>query len=69
MTKTTKAENARPISAFKQDQGTGKEVLNAQPQKTAPVIDADFQQARQIAAARLARKQATRGQISPIMEA
>jgi hypothetical protein len=67
--RSIKAENARPMNDANQTKGTGKEVLNAQPQKTAPIIDADFQQARQIAAARLARKQATRGQMSPIVEA
>ena len=66
MTKTTKAENAHPISAFKQDQGTGTHVLNAQPQKTAPIIDADGRQ-DQIRAARIAQMKA--GKISPIMEA
>ncbi len=40
------AENARPIEPSKVQQGAGKEVLNVQPQKTAPVIDADECQAR-----------------------
>jgi hypothetical protein len=44
--RTIEAEEARPITSSKQDQGTGKEVLNAQPQKTTPVIDADACQAR-----------------------
>lgn len=54
------AGNAHPMHVAKQNTGAGTAVLNAQTQKTAPIIDADFQQARQIALARLARKQAAR---------
>ena len=64
-----KAENARPMNDANQTKGTGTEVLALETQKTAPIIDADFQQARQIALARLARVQANRRHISPIVEA
>ncbi len=64
------AENdACPIESAKITKGTGTEVLALETQKTAPIIDADFQQARQIALARLARVQANRRHISPIVEA
>lgn len=54
MIRTIEAENARPMNETNQTQGTGKEVLTVQPQKTAPIIDADEVQARH--AARMIRE-------------
>jgi len=54
MTRTIEAENARPMNDANQTQETGKEVLTVQPQKTAPIIDADALQARH--AARMVRE-------------
>lgn len=54
MTRTIEAENARPMNDTNQTKGTGTHVLNAQPQKTAPIIDADEVQARH--AARMIRE-------------
>jgi hypothetical protein len=65
MTRDIKAENAHPMNDANQTQGRGTQSLNAQTQKTAPIIDADRHQAQAAAA----RVQANRRQISPIVEA
>lgn len=54
MTRTIEAGNARPMNVSNHIQGTGKEVLAVQPQKPAPIIDADEVQARH--AARMIRE-------------
>ncbi len=68
MTRNIKAEEAHPIESAKITKGMGTHVLTVQPQKTAPIIDADRQQEK-AAAANLARVQANRRHIAPIVEA
>lgn len=44
MKRDIKAEEAHPMNVAKQNQGMGTHVLTVQPQKTAPIIDADAYQ-------------------------